>query len=147
MTPSPVHIQIAPDSAPSTPPWLAEVVVCAQVLNQLGLFTALQQRVRFARARFGRDETCDVVVVLIGSALSGEATREQLYARLTPVAAPFLACFGRHALPDRSTRSRFLASWDQPTLEALRTLFLTDLVNRSVFSAAGGLTDRLGSAC
>lgn len=70
LTPSPVHIQIAPDAAPSTPPWLAEVVVCAQVLNQLGLFTALQQRVRFARARFGRDEPCDVVVVLIGSAQS-----------------------------------------------------------------------------
>src|SRR6266700_5263604 len=44
------------------------------------------------------------------------------YERLAPFAEPFLALFERNLLPHRSTLSHFLATLDQPTVEALRTL-------------------------
>jgi FPC/CPF motif-containing protein YcgG len=47
-------------------------------------------------------------------------------------------------LPHRSTLSRFLAALDQPTVEALRTLFQKDLLARSPFPSLGGLFDRTG---
>jgi hypothetical protein len=53
-----------------------------------------------------------------------------------------MALFGRSRLPDRSTLSRFLAALDQATVEALRTLFLADLVARPPFTPPGGLSDR-----
>jgi hypothetical protein len=63
------------------------------------------------------------LVVLIGYALSGERTLKVFYERLSPFADPFMALFGRKALPDRSTPSRFLAALDQASVEALRTPF------------------------
>src|SRR5260370_12993579 len=56
-----------------------------------------------------------------------------------------MAIFGRDRLPDRSTLSRFLAALDQVSVEALRTLFLADLVARTPFTSPGGLSDRLGN--
>jgi hypothetical protein len=53
MTHPSVHIQIAPTSVPSTPSWLGEVAVVAHVFSQLGLQKAIEERVRFARARMG----------------------------------------------------------------------------------------------
>ena len=108
---------------------------------------ALEQRVRFARARFGHYDVIDFVVVLIGYALSGEPTLKAYYERLLPFASPFMALFGRDRLPDRSTLSRFLAALNQATVEALRTLFQEDLVARKAFAAPGGLWDRLGQHC
>ena len=61
-----VHIQIAPTSVPSTPSWLGEVAVLAHVFNQLGLQKAIDERVRFARARMGDYEVIDFVVMLMG---------------------------------------------------------------------------------
>src|SRR5579863_2489579 len=40
----------------------------------------------------------------------GERTLEAFYECLQPVAAPFMALFGRERLPHRSTLSRFLAA-------------------------------------
>jgi len=68
MTQSTVTIQIIPTSRPSTPSWLGEVAVFAQVLAHLGLLKAIQEQVRFARARFGIYDTIDFLVVLIGYA-------------------------------------------------------------------------------
>src|SRR6266702_4200863 len=49
----------------------------------------------------------------------------------------------RHHLPSRSALSRFLASLDQATVEALRTQFLEDLLTRtSPLLPPGGLWDR-----
>ena len=48
-----VKVQIAPESVPSTPSWFGEVAVLAHVLTQFGILDAIEQRVRFARARFG----------------------------------------------------------------------------------------------
>jgi hypothetical protein len=65
------------------------------------------------------------------------------YERLAPFATAFMALFERQALPHRSTLSRFLAALDQSSLEALRELFLEDLVTRTAQSfPPGGLWDR-----
>jgi hypothetical protein len=140
-----VKVQIAEASAPSIPSWFGEVAVVAQVLTQVGLRSALEHRVRFARARFGTYDTIDFVAVLIGYAVSGEPTLKAFYERLLPWASPFMALFGRQDLPARCTLSRFLAALDQPTVEALRLLFQEDLVARTAQTfPPGGLWDRLG---
>jgi hypothetical protein len=53
-----------------------------QVLTHVGLLKAIQEHIRFARARFGIYDTIDFVVVLLGYALSGERTLTAYYARL-----------------------------------------------------------------
>jgi len=141
---SSVTIQTSAQSVPSTPSWFGEVAAFAQVLRHLGLLTTIQEQVRFARARFGKYETIDFLVVLIGYALSGEPTLKAFYERLAPFADLFMALFGRSQLPDRSTLSRFLAALDQESVEALRTCFLADLVARMPFPSVGGLSDRQG---
>ncbi len=56
-----------------------------------------------------------------------------------------MALFGRADFPTPPTLSRYLAVLDQPCVEALRTLFLEDLLARSPFGTPpGGLWDRLG---
>jgi hypothetical protein len=145
MTPPPVKVQIAPEAAPSIPSWFGEVTIVAHVLTDVGLLNTIQERVRFARARFGIYETIDFVVVLIGYIVSGEPTIKDFYERLFPLASSFMALFGRENLPHRSTLSRFLASLDEPCVEALRALFQEDLVTRSPQTfPPGGLWDRLG---
>src|SRR5260221_4258964 len=144
MTRSSVRIQIMPESKPSTPSWMGEVAAFAQVLSHKGIPKAIQEQVRFARARFGRYEVIDFVAVLIGYILSGEPTLLAFYERLAPFAELFMALFGRDQLPHRSTLSRFLASLDHASVEALRTLFLGDLLARKPFASPGGLFDRTG---
>src|SRR5229473_5613003 len=84
---------------------------------------AIEERVRFARARMGDYEVIDFVVMLIGYAVSGERTLQAFSERLLPFAEPFMALFGRANLPHAATLSRFLAALDQAAVEALRTLF------------------------
>jgi hypothetical protein len=146
MTHHSVEIQIAPASHPSLPSWFGEAAVVAHVFRQFDLQKAIEERVRFARARMGRYEVIDFVVMLIGYAVSGEATLQAFSQRLLPFAEPFMALFGRANLPHPATLSRFLAALDQTAVEALRTLFQEDLVARSVFDApAGGVWDRRGN--
>ena len=140
-----VTIQITPESRPSTPSWMGEVVAFAQVLTHTGILKAIQEHLRFARARFGQYELIDFVAVLIGYTVSGEPTLLAFYERLAPFAKSFMALLGRNQLPHRSTLSRFLAALDQNTVEALRTLFQEDLLARSPFSSPGGLFDRAGA--
>jgi len=106
--------------------------------------------VRFARRRFGRYEVIDFLVILFGYAISGEHTLEAFYERLQPFAVSFMALFERDQLPARSTLSRFLAALTEAPVEALRTLFLDDLLSRPLSSDStekqmGGLTDRAGN--
>jgi len=58
------------------------------------VLSALEERVRFARRRFGHYDLIDFVVVLLGYAISGERTLEVFYECLQPFAAPFMALFG-----------------------------------------------------
>ncbi len=102
--------------------------------------------VRFARRRFGHYEVIDFLAVLFGYAISGERTLEEFYERLQPFAQPFMALFDRKRLPSRSALSRFLASLSLEATEALRTLFLADLLARPVDNErhTGKLVDRVG---
>ncbi len=117
----------------------------AQVFITSGVLKNIEQQVRFTRARFGVYELVDFVAVLIGYAVSAEPTLLAFYERLTPFATAFMALFGRKALPHRCTLSRFLAALDQPPVEALRRLFLDDLIMRTAQTfPPGGLWDRRG---
>ena len=102
----------------------------AHYLGHLGVLSDMTERVRFARRRFGYDDLIDFAVVLLGYAMSDERTLEAFYERLQAFAHAFMALFGRERLPHRSTLSRFLAALDQAPVEALRALFLEDLLAR-----------------
>jgi len=103
--------------------------------------------VRLARRRFGHYEVIDFLAVLFGYAISGERTLETFYERLLPLAQPFMALFERERLPSRSALSRFLASLTPAATEALRTLFLADLLARPLDKErhTGTLRDRAGN--
>src|SRR6266568_728614 len=144
-----VIIQTSAESVPSTPSWFGEVVLLAAHLRKHGVLTKIDEGVRFARRRFGRYEVIDFLAVLFGYAISGERTLEAFYERLQPFAVPFMALFERDRLPARSTLSRFLAALTEEPVEALRTLFLDDLLSRPLFTDSnanekqtGGLVDR-----
>ncbi len=51
MTDSHVRFQVDPTSAPSHPSWMEEVAAVAHILAQTGIISALEEHVRFARAR------------------------------------------------------------------------------------------------
>ena len=68
---------------------MGEVAAFAQILTHAGILNAIQDQVRFARARFGTYDVIDFVAVLIGYALSGEPTLLAFYERLAPFAEPF----------------------------------------------------------
>ncbi len=140
-------IQTSAESVLSPPSWFGEVAVVAHALQHLGVLATIEERVRFARRRFGHYDLVDFVVVRLRYAVSGERTLEAFYESLQPFAVPFMALFGRERLPHRSTLSRFLASLNQAAVEALRTVFLEDLVARPLEKEekTGGLWDRQGN--
>src|SRR5712692_750040 len=145
-----VNIQTTSESNPSTPSWFGEVVLISRYLRKHGILSKISERVRFARRHFGRYEVIDFLAVLFGYAISGERTLEAFYERLQPFAVPFMALFERDQLPARSTLSRFLAVLTEVPVEALRTLFLDDLLSRPLSNDSnekqtGGLLDRTGS--
>jgi hypothetical protein len=125
-----------------------EVVLIAAYLRQHGVLTKISEQMRFARRRFGYYEVIDFLAVLFGYAISGERTLEAFYERLQPFAIPFMALFERDQLPSRSALSRFLAALTEAPVEALRTLFLDDLLARplTLDKQTGGLVDRAGNA-
>lgn len=146
-----VNIQTTSESSLSTPSWFGEVVLIVGYLRKHGVLSKISERVRFTRRRFGRYEVIDFLAVLFGYAISGERTLEAFYARLQPFAGPFMALFERDQLPARSTLSRFLAALTGAPVEALRTLFLDDLLSRPLSpdsneKQTGSLTDRAGNA-
>jgi hypothetical protein len=145
---SPINIQTSECSAPLPPPWFGEVVLIVGHLRKQGALDAITQQVRFARRRFGRYEVIDFVAVLFGYAISGERTLEAFYQAVQPWEEPFMALFDREKLPSRSALSRFLASVSWEATEALRTLFLTDLLARPLDKKrhTGQLVDRAGNA-
>lgn len=125
-----VHIQTSPDSQCATPSWLGEVALVASHLRNQGILTKITERVRFARRRFGRYDVLDFLAVLFGYAISGERTLQDFSEVVQPFASPFMALFGRTRLPAASTLSRFLAALPAEPVEALRSLFLEDLLAR-----------------
>jgi hypothetical protein len=145
-TTSTVTIETTSTSIPSTPSWFGEAVLIAQSLRHNNVLAKITERIRFARRRFGHYEVIDFLAVLFGYAISGERTLEAFYERVHPFARPFMALFGRDRLPARSTLSRFLAALTTEPVEALRALFLEDLLERQADfeQQPCGLTDRTG---
>jgi hypothetical protein len=143
-----VCIQTSSESVPATPSWFGEVVLSSSFLRTHNVLSKITERVRFARKRFGRYDVIDFLAVLFGYAISGERTLEEFYERLQPFAGPFMALFERDQLPSRSALSRFLAALTEEPVEALRTLFLDDLLARPLThdKQTGGLVDRVGNA-
>ena len=141
-----VLIQTSSEAQFATPSWLGEVALVVSHLRKLGILDKISERVRFARRRFGRYEVIDFLAVLFGYAISGERTLQDFYEAVQPFAVPFMALFGRASLPAPSTLSRFLAALPAEPVEALRTLFLEDLLARrlSTEEHATGLWDREG---
>lgn len=86
-----VTIQITPESKPTIPCWMGEGAAFAKLLEHAGILKAIQEQVRFARARFGTYDLIDFAVVLIGYALSGEPTLLAFYERLAPFAEAYMA--------------------------------------------------------
>jgi hypothetical protein len=142
-----IIIQTSCQSVPSTPAWFGEVVLIVQYLRKYEILSTIAERVRFARRRFGHYEVIDFVAVLFGYAISGERTLEAFYQCLHPFASAFMALFGREHLPARSTLSRFLAALPPEPVEALRALFLSDLLARPLAPEGepAGLWDRTES--
>jgi hypothetical protein len=145
---SSVNIQTTSESHFSTPSWFGEVVAISRYLHTHGVLNRIAEHVRFARKRFGHYEVIDFLAVLFGYAISGERTPEVFYERLQPFAVPFMALFGRDRLPSRSALSRFLAALTEIPVEALRRLFLDDLLARPLVpdKQTGSLLDRVGNA-
>jgi len=143
-----VIIQTSSQSVLSTPSWFGEATLIVEHLRKQGVLSAICERVRFARRRFGHYEVIDFLAVLFGYAISGERTLQAFYEGLQPFAGPFMALFDRDQLPARSTLSRFLEALTQEPVEALRTLFLDDLLSRPLSKErqAGDLVDREGGA-
>src|SRR6266700_4187454 len=141
-----VIIQTSCESVPSTPCWFGEVALIIEHLRKQGVLTKICERVRLARRRFGHYEVIDFLAVLFGYAISGERTLEAFYERLQPFAVPFMSLFDRDQLPARSTLSRFLAALTMEPVEALRSLFLDDLLARPLTKERqrGELLDRAG---
>src|SRR5438128_3899201 len=141
-----VCIQTSSESVPSTPSWFGEVALIIPYLRKQGVLSAINSQVRLAR-RCGHYEVIDFLAVLFGYAISGERTLEEFYERLLPLEQPFMALFDRQRLPSRSALSRFLASLTWAATEALRTLFLADLLARPLDKErhTGQLVDRAGN--
>lgn len=141
-----VKIQTTSDPNPSTPCWFGEIVMINSYLRKHGVLSKINEQVRFTRKRFGRYELIDFLAMLFGYAISGERTLEEFYERLQLFANPFMALFERDRLPSRSALSRFLTTLTQEPVEALRRLFLDDLLSRPLTpdKQTGGLVDRKG---
>src|SRR5713226_7867795 len=141
-----VIIQTSSQSVLSTLPWFGEATLIVEHLRKQGVLSAICEHVRFARRRFGHYEVIDFLAVLFGYAISGERTLEAFYEGLQPFAPTFMALFDRDQLPARSTLSRFLTALRQEPVEALRSLFLDDLLSRPLSKErqTGGLKDREG---
>ena len=142
-----VHIQTSSEAQFATPSWLGEVALVASHLRKQGILNKLCERVRFARRRLGHYDVIDFLAMLFGYAISGERTLQDFYEVVHPFAPAFMALFRRTRLPAASTLSRFLAALPAEPVEALRTLFLEDLLARrlSTEEQATGLWDRQGN--
>lgn len=125
-----IEIQLSPEVKAAVPPWFEEVLVIATFLKEQHRFASVSDHVRFARARMGRYDLIDFVVVLLGYALSGERSIHDFYQRLAAHGELYMHLFERDHLPHRSTLSRFLAALTPTCVEQLRQELLGELATQ-----------------
>lgn len=140
-----VVLATIPDPVPSLPSWFAELALLLPLLQQRGVFTAIQENLRMPRGRAGIYAPLDFVLFLVAYALSGEPTLQAFSDRLLPFADSFLALIQRQHLPHRATVSRFLHALDPSCVAALRQIVAHDLHTYGLRGdAIGGLWDHQG---
>jgi hypothetical protein len=61
-----VHIQATSESNLAPPGWFGEIVLISSYLRKHGVLSKINERVRFARRRFGHDAVIDFLAVLAG---------------------------------------------------------------------------------
>jgi hypothetical protein len=92
----------------------------------------------------GEYEVMDFVLVMISYGISGEGTIADFYKAIVPVKNVLMSQWGRNRCPSASSLSRFLGSLQSSAVEALRSLFESDLHRNSVRVKQGvGLLDRV----
>jgi len=144
-----VIIQTSSESVPATPSWFGEAALIVEHLRKQGVLSAICERVRGCHGgASGTTRSSTFSQSRSRYAISGERTLEAFYEGLRPFAVPFMALFDRDRLPARSTLSRFLTALTQEPVEALRCLFLDDLLSRPLSKErqTGDLVDREGNA-
>jgi hypothetical protein len=140
-----IQVETTAETRPSVPNWFGEITLLAQHWKRHGVVTAIEDQVRLARRRFGTYEVIDFVAMLLGYASSGERTLKEYSERVQPFKTTLMGLFERAELPHRSTLSRFLAVFNEQAVEALRRLFVADILARPVSpEGSGGLWDRTG---
>ena len=84
-----VKIQTTSEPNPSTPCWFGEVVAISSSLRKHHILSKINERVRFARKRFGRYEVIDFLAVQIALRQKLRAHRwREFYEGLQPFAIP-----------------------------------------------------------
>ena len=66
----------------SNPPWLAEMLLIAQLWRETGLLQKLNDSVHVQRGRMGTYQVCDYVLLLLAYAVSGAATLKDFFEQL-----------------------------------------------------------------
>jgi len=122
---------------------MGEAAAFAQVLTHTGILKAIQEQVRFTRAR-GCLITTSSILSSCSSAMDCRENQRSMRFTNNSLRLPSRSWLSmpRNQLPHRSTLSRFLAALDQASVEALRKLFQEDLLARKPFASPGGLFDR-----
>ena len=140
-----VVVEAGGESELRIPEWFGEAVLCGKYWLDSGLVGYLEEEVRVERGRMGRYEVMDFVLLLMGYAISGERTIADFYRALSPVKDVLMSQWGRERCPSASSLSRFLGSVGASAVEALRSLFESDLQRNSVrVNQELGMFDRSG---
>ena len=142
-----VKIQTTSASNITTPAWFGEVVVISSYLRKH----------RFSPRSTSRCALRGSVLAAMRSSIFWRCSSAMRSVENVPwrsstsdfnrLPFPFMALFERDRLPSRSALSRFLAALTEAPVEALRTLFLDDLLARPLTpdKQTGGLVDRAGN--
>ena len=69
-----VEIHTSPHDVPSVPPWFAELTLLVRLFTQRGILEAMSQHVHLGRGRAGPYDVIDFVAILLGYAVSSEAS-------------------------------------------------------------------------
>ena len=113
-----VLVDARADDRRQPPPWWAQVVKMASTWAVPALLA-----VHMERGRAGLYELVDFLLLLLGSAASGERSLTSFCQAVEPVQQEFTALWGRNTLPDASTLSRALEAAQSEPVNAVRSLF------------------------
>ncbi|BAY59922.1 hypothetical protein NIES2135_67990 (plasmid) [Leptolyngbya boryana NIES-2135] len=139
-----IEVAVGTEDVPRIPAWFGEAVLFGKYWLDSGLVGYLEEEVRAVRGRMGQYEVMDFVLLLISYAISEERTIADFYKAIAPIKDALMSQWGRNRCPSASSLSRFLGCIQSSAVEALRSLFESDLHRNSVRVKQGlGLFDRV----